>query len=51
MALKIFKWMALHIEFINLNHYVIPYLINDIIINNHFNTTKWNFMECFICQN
>jgi hypothetical protein len=39
------------IEFINLNHYVIPYLINDIIIDDHFNTTKWTLMECYICQN
>jgi hypothetical protein len=49
--MKISRWVVLHIEFISINHYAISYLINDIITCNHFNTTEWTFVECFICQN
>jgi hypothetical protein len=45
--IKTSRWATLYIEFISLNHYVIPYLINDIILDDHFNTTKWTFMKFF----
>jgi len=45
--IKISRWATLYIEFISLNHYVIPYLINDIILDDHFNITKWTFMKKF----
>lgn len=48
-GIEISKWATLHIEFISLNHYIIPYLISDIIINNHFKIIEWTFTECFIC--
>jgi hypothetical protein len=40
--IEIFKWMAFHIEYINLNHYVIPYLINDTITDDHLILTLPN---------
>jgi hypothetical protein len=38
------------IEFISLNHYVIPYLINDIIVEDHFNITEWTLMEFLLIE-
>ncbi len=45
MALKYLGGLPFRLSLL-IKNYAIPYLTNDVITNDHFNTIKWTFTKC-----